>query len=230
MIIKVCGMTEGKNIRQVETAGAEWMGFVFYPPSPRYARHIPDYLPERARRVGVFVDASTESIMETVRQWGLHLVQLHGQEMPAQCLEIRKKGTKVIKAFSVRNRETLETLSEYGETCDFFLFDTPCESHGGSGRRFDWTLLNAYQGHTPFLLGGGLNPESVGPLTRLSHPQWAGIDLNSGFELSPGIKDAEAVAGFIRDLRTAAGQSHEISPNLPDLSLSPISDSRKVKL
>ena len=197
MIIKVCGMTESKNIRQVEMTGAEWMGFIFYPPSPRYAGYVPDYLPERTRRVGVFVDASTEKIMETVGQWGLHLVQLHGNEQPAQCRTLRENGVEVIKAFSVKDSETLESSLAYEGTCDYFLFDTPCTGRGGSGRSFNWNILKAYQGHTPFLLSGGLNPKSLGTLARFTHPLWVGIDLNSGFEVRPGIKDPQTLAQFI---------------------------------
>lgn len=201
MIVKVCGMTGGKNVRMVEEAGAEWMGFIFYPLSPRFASRMPDYLPERAKRVGVFVNASAEDIASAVRRWKLDLVQLHGKESPAQCRDVRTLGVKIVKAFAIKSREDLAKVSGYAKACDCFLFDTPCAEYGGSGRRFDWSLLEAYRGDTPFLLSGGLNPESLGALSEFSHPQWAGIDLNSGFELKPGIKDAEAVGRFIRAFR-----------------------------
>lgn len=194
-------MTDGKNIRQVEKADVQWMGFIFYPPSPRYIRQKPDYLPETAGRVGVFVNAATEDILRTAREWGLQLIQLHGKEEPEQCGELRKKGLKVIKAFAVKAPETLHDIHRYEGCCDFFLFDTPCTGYGGSGQAFDWRLLETYRGGTPFLLSGGLNPESVRALSGFAHPQWAGIDLNSGFELSPGIKNAEALTKFIGEFR-----------------------------
>lgn len=206
MIVKVCGMTEAENIRQTERAGAGWIGFIFYPRSPRYVRRMPDYLPEHARRVGVFVNAPTETISDTARQWGLHLVQLHGKESPAQCLKLRKTGLGVIKAFSIADEQSFDTLPDYEETCDFFLFDTPCAAYGGSGRSFDWSLLAAYHGHTPFLLSGGLNPSSAEALAAFSHPQWAGIDLNSGFELAPGIKDTEKLAAFLKQILLTSKQ------------------------
>lgn len=202
MIIKVCGMTEGENIRQTESAGAEWIGFIFYPPSPRFASRMPDYLPEHARRVGVFVDTPTKDITEIARNWGLDLVQLHGKEPPAQCRELQEEGLEVIKAFSVRDRATLDDTAAYEDVCSYFLFDTPCTGYGGSGRSFNWNLTEHYQGCIPFLLGGGITPGSLGELAAFSHPQWAGIDLNSGFERVPGIKNPQAIARFVRMLGT----------------------------
>ena len=167
-------MTEGENIRQTESAGAEWIGFIFYPPSPRFASRMPDYLPEHARRVGVFVDTPTKDITEIARKWGLDLVQLHGKEPPAQCRELQEEGLEVIKAFSIRDRAT----------------------------SFNWNLTEHYQSRIPFLLGGGITPGSLGELAAFSHPQWAGIDLNSGFERVPGIKNPQAIAQFVRMLGT----------------------------
>lgn len=201
MIVKVCGMTDGENIRLIEQAGADWIGFIFYPPSPRFAREMPDYLPERARRVGVFVNASTDEIRNTAGKWKLDMVQLHGNELSGQCMSLRQHGLEVIKAFAVKKPEEMEMTVPYEGSCNYFLFDTPCTGYGGSGKAFDWSLLESYKGTTDFLLSGGLTVQSINALSGFSHPRWAGVDLNSGFELSPGIKDGEAVAGFVQQIR-----------------------------
>ena len=129
MIVKVCGMTDGENIRQAEKTDMQWMGFIFYPPSPRCVHRKPDYLPETVGRVGVFVDAATEAILQIADEWNLELVQLHGKETPEQCSTLRKSGLKTIKAFSVGSREALHSVAPYENSCDFFLFDTPCTEH-----------------------------------------------------------------------------------------------------
>lgn len=197
MIVKVCGMIHARNIRDVEAAGADWMGFVCFPGSPRCVTGIPDYLPRRARRVGVFVDEAFDAILSRVRSLGLAAVQLHGGEPPALCARLRAQGLLVVKAFALAGARGMAAVDEYAPVCDYFLFDTPCAGYGGSGRTFDWSLLSAYGGNVPFLLSGGLRPESLQALSRFSHPRWAGIDLNSGFETSPGVKDAAALADFI---------------------------------
>lgn len=201
MIVKVCGMTDGENIRLVERAGADWMGFIFYPASPRFAERMPGYLPEHAGRVGVFVNASTDEIRKTAGIWSLNMVQLHGNESPGQCLDLRRSGLKVIKAFAVKSPEGMEATAAYEDCCDYFLFDTPCTGYGGSGKAFDWSLLESYKGTIPFLLSGGLTLQSIGALSEFFHPRWVGVDLNSGFESAPGIKDAEAIARFVQRMK-----------------------------
>lgn len=197
MIVKVCGMVHARNIRDVEAAGADWMGFICYPRSPRCLSGVPACMPRRARRVGVFVDEAVGTILSRVRELGLDTVQLHGAEPPALCGLLRAQGLRVVKAFALRAPDDVAAVRDYASVCDYFLFDTPCAGHGGSGRTFDWSLLSAYEGDVPFLLSGGLRPESLQALSRFAHPRWAGIDLNSGFETSPGVKDAAALADFI---------------------------------
>lgn len=197
MIVKVCGMRDAENIRQVEQTGADWMGFIDYERSPRYLAGIPDYLPESISKVGVFVQASLPHIQERIAAWRLDFVQLHGQESPAFCRQLRQTGVKVIKAFSLRGPEDLQVTDDYLRDCDYFLFDTPCASYGGSGKTFDWALLTHYQGPVPFLLSGGLKPNSLTALSTFHHPRWIGIDLNSGFEQAPGLKDVHALSAFI---------------------------------
>ena len=206
MIVKVCGMREAENIRAVEQAGADWMGFIFYAPSPRCllrdqgeAERVrlmitaSDFHP---KRVGVFVNQSQEEIMEVAQQYRLDYLQLHGHESPDFCYALQKRGYALIKAFSIATAEDLAHTADYAGRVDYFLFDTKCAGYGGSGQRFDWSLLQDYQGETPFLLSGGIRPEMAADLQRFHHPRWAGIDLNSGFESAPGVKQAETLRSF----------------------------------
>ena len=197
MIVKVCGMRDAENIRQVERTGADWIGFIDYERSPRYLAGIPAYLPTSVQRVGVFVQAPWVRIQDRIARWKLDIVQLHGKESPDFCRQLRQTGVKVIKAFSLRCPEDLQVTDDYADCCDYFLFDTPCEGYGGAGKAFDWELLAHYRGTLPFLLSGGLNPGSLEALSAFHHPRWVGIDLNSGFERAPGMKEVDSLATFI---------------------------------
>lgn len=195
-IVKVCGMTQGDNIREVEALGIDLMGFIFYEKSPRCVRQKPDYLPVHAQRVGVFVNASLEEMVEKAASFGLTHIQLHGNESPLQCEQLKEAGFKVIKAFSIASEADLKVTTNYHEVCDYFLFDTKTPAFGGSGQSFDWDILSHYTGATPFLLSGGIGLESVEALNRFSHPALAGYDLNSKFEVAPGIKEIGKIQKF----------------------------------
>lgn len=201
MIVKVCGMRDADNIRQVEECGADWMGFIFFSRSPRFVADVPKYLPSKQKRMGVFVNASYDDIKAHVAAYGLDAVQLHGAETPDLCMRLHDDGLTVVKAFSLRSAADVQQTDGYAGACDYFLFDTPTATYGGSGRMFDWSLLAAYQGSTPFLLSGGLAPDSLDALAAFSHPQWAGIDLNSGFETQPALKNPQALKSFISKFR-----------------------------
>lgn len=201
MIVKVCGLRDPDNIRAIEQTGTDWMGFVFFPPSARYVAEVPDYLPERCKRVGVFVNESTGLILQKAKAFGLHYVQLHGKETPEQCRLLKTAGTGLIKAFSISGEQDLQPVAGYAPFCDYFLFDTACPGHGGSGKAFDWKILDTYRENTPFLLSGGISPDSIEALMRFGHPRWAGIDLNSGFETAPAQKDASLIHTFIQQLK-----------------------------
>ncbi len=202
MIVKVCGMRESENIRAVEQTGADWMGFIFYPPSPRFVRKHPGYLPVACKRVGVFVDEDTTFILRKVEDFGLHFVQLHGRETPRQCAELKEKGVHVIKTFSISTETDLLPVEAYEGLCDYFLFDTACAGRGGSGKTFRWNILACYRARTPFLLSGGIRPTSLEALSRFRHEYWAGIDLNSGFETAPARKDAVSLHAFIKQIKS----------------------------
>lgn len=198
MIIKVCGMRHPENISRLSQLAIDWMGFIFYEKSPRYIgiekiKTESDSL----KRVGVFVNAPYEQLLEKAAIYQLDFLQLHGNETPELCQALRKQGFSVIKAFSVSSETDLEKTKEYENCTDFFLFDTKCAGYGGSGRQFDWSILSSYQGKTPFLLSGGIHPESAEAIKNFTHPQFTGIDLNSGFEIEPGLKDVGQLEVFL---------------------------------
>ena len=187
MIIKVCGMREPENIRAIENTGADWIGFICYERSPRFVADTPAYLPRHAKRVGVFVNAGFDTITARAEALRLDYVQLHGTESPELCLELRCHGFHLIKAFAPRTPADLEQTIPYLPLCDYLLFDTPSAGHGGSGK-----------------VSGGIRPESLNDLLAFRHPRWAGIDLNSGFETAPGIKDAEKLKTFIERINNVS--------------------------
>ena len=201
MIVKVCGIRDGDNIRALEKLNIDWMGFIFYPGSPRYVPDMNEYIDViqscSKSRVGVFVNEESAEIVRKVAKYGLHYIQLHGDESPGFCQRLREEGCTVIKAFSVSFGDDLLQTVEYEPFVDFFLFDTKSSQYGGTGKRFDWSVLEAYRGDTPFLLSGGIGVEHVNELLAFAHPLLAGIDLNSRFELLPAVKDIGLIEWFI---------------------------------
>lgn len=200
MIIKTCGMRDADNIRAVSELGIDWMGFIFWPPSSRYVSEKPSFLPTRQKRVGVFVDARIEEVKSKADEYALDLIQLHGSESPALCEWLKANSRQqLIKAFNIATQEDLQQTSPYEGLVDYFLFDTKAKMVGGNGTQFDWSVLSAYQGNTPFLLSGGIGPDDAEKVRNFHHPQLAGIDLNSRFELSPALKDIEKLKQFITE-------------------------------
>lgn len=215
-MIKVCGLRDGENIRQVAALGVDWIGLIFWPHSPRYVSMIPSnagIIPDRvsdigefkAKRVGVFVDPTAQDVITRVVNFQLDLIQLHGHETPTLIHNLRHtladiRPVKVIKAISVNSRDDITAYKDYADCVDYFLFDTKCKTVGGSGEQFDWSVLEAYDGDTPFLLSGGIGPDDAERVRRFHHPQCIGIDLNSRFESEPGFKDVAALRQFINQL------------------------------
>lgn len=200
LLVKVCGMREEDNIRAIEALGIDMMGFIFYPKSPRFVEKRPNYLPERCKRVGVFVNDTLEKIERTVDEYGLYYVQLHGNESADFCRQLRKLNIHLIKTFSIEKEKDFERIVDYENLCDYFLFDTKTTSYGGAGKVFDWNLLRCYNGKTPFLLSGGIGTDELPLLKNLNHPLLAGLDLNSKFEISPAVKDEKKVHYFLDTL------------------------------
>ena len=190
-----------RNIREAEQAGVDWMGFICYPRSPRFVARRPRLSATGSvRRIGVFVNARQEEIMRRADELGLHGIQLHGSETPELCRHIQATGLQVIK----RCRKLDERTRLHGSLCRLLrLFSV---RHAQSkprrfGRTFDWQLLDEYQGRVSFLLSGGLTPASLPDLLRFHHPRWAGIDLNSGFETAPAVKNCTVLSTFIHELK-----------------------------
>ena len=289
-LIKVCGMRDAQNIREVAALGVNLIGLIFYPKSPRYVESIssdagifPDYsslTPQPLSKgegsdmldkqlkaeetkgetrnkqpvsaqlkstqskapfnkvttplslgegqggeavhggeavqggeaaipkfVGVFVNDMPQNIVTAVYNYHLSYVQLHGDESPVMIDNLRRTlvpdivpQIKIIKAISVSSAEDLKRCEQYEGHVDLFLFDTKCKGYGGSGQKYDWSVLEAYTGHTPFLLSGGIGPDDIDRLRDFHHPQCVGIDLNSKFETAPGMKDVEMLKKFINSL------------------------------
>ncbi len=214
MLVKVCGMKYPDNMTALGALPVDMMGMIFYPPSSRFLDDAataafvadPENLPG-LRRVGVFVNAGIDEVLNRVHDYGLDYVQLHGTESPEYCAELLRiwsfstaRSAQLIKAFSVDRKFDFSDTAAYAPHCRYFVFDTKGEGFGGTGRQFDWGLLDAYRGRTPFLLSGGIAPDSAPAIRRLHHPQLAGVDINSRFEEEPGKKDIPAIAAFLQAL------------------------------
>ena len=159
-------------------------------------------------RVGVFVDDMVQNIVTRVVNYHLDYVQLHGNEPREMCENLRltldpdiRPGIKIIKAISVSDASDIQKYKEYVGAVDLFLFDTKCKTVGGSGQQFDWQVLEQYDGEVPFLLSGGIGPEDASRLHAFHHPKCIGIDLNSRFEIEPGVKDVEKLKGFLNAMQ-----------------------------
>lgn len=198
-------MREADNIRQVEALGIDWLGFIFWPKSSRFVHERPAYLPANAKRVGVFVDADIEVVRETAAAYCLDIIQLHGKESPAYIKHLRSLCSDhvavIVKAFNIATPEDLEKTEAYEGITDYFLFDTKAKMVGGNGTQFDWTVLNDYQGNTPFILSGGIGPDDAEKVKAFHHPMLAGIDLNSRFETVPAHKDVNLLRTFIETIK-----------------------------
>ncbi len=202
LLVKVCGMTDGENIRQVEALGIDFIGFVFYPRSPRFICQAPDYLPRYAQRIGVFVNETKENVLTYTDRFGLDYIQLHGNESPLYCRSLHENhGLKIIKTFHLATPSDVTVTEAYHGVCNYFLFEYKTLQLGGTGQQFDWNLLRHYSGHTPFFLSGGINTGSASAIKQFHHPKLAGIDLNSRFETTPGMKDVKLLQQFLKELK-----------------------------
>ena len=214
MIVKVCGMRDPNNIRQVDALpGVDWMGFIFWQKSKRYVSEPPKNMPTNKKCVGVFVDEDMEQVKRMAREYALDIIQLHGHESPDYCQQLRE--WKVIKAFNIATPSDLESTKPYEGIADYFLFDTKGKSVGGNGEKFDWSVLNNYEGKTPFLLSGGIGPDDAERINAFHHPQLAGIDLNSGFETSPAMKDPALLRTFLQIVKSSINPLNPFTPFNP---------------
>lgn len=193
-------MRDSENIRAIEQTKADLMGFIFHPKSPRFVASLPEYMPKKQKRVGVFVNASLEQILAKAQKFSLEYIQLHGDEPPAFCSELKNRGLKVIRSQRIANADDIIRAESYN-MADLMIFDTKTELYGGSGKKFNWQLLEDYKGCVPFLLSGGIRSDTFEEIKAFFHPQFAGIDLNSGFEISPALKDVGKLNNFIEKIK-----------------------------
>jgi|SRR6185312_2276481 len=199
MKIKVCGLKYPDNINEVAALQPDYVGFIFYPQSPRFAGEF-EMVDVPAIKTGVFVNESAERIGDAIARYKLGAIQLHGSEGPEFCEQFKGKVT-VIKAFGVDENFDFEQLNEFEDSVDYFLFDTKTSKHGGSGQTFNWNLLDQYKLSVPFLLSGGLSLDNLEEVKKIRHPQFYGVDLNSRFEIEPGLKDIDKLTKAFKILR-----------------------------
>jgi phosphoribosylanthranilate isomerase len=205
MKLKVCGITMLEQLQQLEQLGADYAGMIFFEGSKRYMGDKLSGSSEAIRKtsikkVGVFVNTELEVIEQAIKDYGLYAVQLHGDETDEFCLELMDKA-KVIKVFRIAAEASIDALVDpFQAACHYFLFDTDTVSFGGSGKQFDWALLERAAIGKPFFLSGGIGPNEVEKIKIFQHPYLYAIDVNSRFEVEPGVKDMEGVKQFINDL------------------------------
>lgn len=192
--IKICGLRHPENIQDVLALRPDYVGFIFHPSSKRFVGKLDaTWVSQLAgvKKVGVFVDAGIDDVTNAVRSYNFQTVQLHGDESPAYCAALKNLGIPLIKAFGINEQFDWLTLSSYEDYVDYYLFDTKSPIYGGTGMQFDWTLLNGYKANKPFFLSGGIGAENIQEAWKLNDSRLYALDLNSKFEIEPGIKDIE---------------------------------------
>lgn len=203
-------MKEAGNIAGVVELQPDYMGFIFYKGSKRFVADLPvtilEQIPEGIKATGVFVNEDLGTVIRTAKEYKLAALQLHGSESPDYLRQIKQAlpGIELIKAFGVNNSFEFSELSGYTEEVDYFLFDTQTEGHGGSGKVFDWNLLARYTGTKPYFLSGGIGLEQAAALKLIDDERLYAVDINSRFELEPGLKDLERLKEFKRILSGTA--------------------------
>ncbi len=203
-------MRDSENIEQLLALQPGYMGFIFYGKSPRDAEDVLDHevlrkFPEQTKKVGVFVNADLGFVKEKVKAYGLDYVQLHGDESVEYVAELFAVGIKVIKVFSIGAAFDFDELNTYNPFVNFFLFDTKGKARGGNGEVFNWEILKGYNQKVPFFLSGGIDLENIDSLKALEGMNIHAIDVNSKFELTPGLKDIEKVKQLRSSLRAQRG-------------------------
>lgn len=208
MRVKICGITQQEQLVQLPATGATFAGLIFYPKSPRYVlRQMTTSQIKKennVNKVGVFVNTSVEDVLHMVDECRLHMVQLHGDETPRYCEKIADY-ISVVKAFRISDSDNIGwRIKDYMEVCDMFMFDTEGAGYGGTGKKFDWQKLHDVAVGKPYFLSGGIEPTDVEHLKTFSKlPEAKGlfaIDINSKFELLPGVKDMDSIKKFIQQL------------------------------
>jgi phosphoribosylanthranilate isomerase len=219
--LKVCGMKYKDNIEQVAALQPDYLGFIFYEKSARYfdSKNIPK-LPKSIKKVGVFVNEEIDKVLSIVKENKLEAVQLHGNESPEYCKQLKilvaecsksdnnnnvistplNHQIEIFKAFSVDDNFEFSKTEAYQKVCDYLLFDTKGKEYGGNGIKFNWQVLDNYKGALPFLLSGGISKVDALAINEISHKAFAGVDINSGFEIEPALKNIANIKEFKQNL------------------------------
>jgi len=203
MKLKVCGLRNDENIAEVLKLKPNYIGFILWEPSPRFTETPPTVeIPAGTEKVGVFVNAEQDYIRRMNDRFNFDLIQLHGSENPEYCQRLADEGFRVIKAFGVFDRFEFSILEHYKAACEFFLFDTKGKLPGGNGFAFNWNLLKKYETDVPYFLSGGISPEHA-PFLREAEGKLSAhaIDINSRFEVEPGLKDLAKLDPFVKAFR-----------------------------
>jgi phosphoribosylanthranilate isomerase len=206
MKLKVCGLNNQQNILDISKIKPDFIGFIFYPKSKRYIANAItaqqfESMPHYVNRVGVFVNEDINVVEKNYKQYNLDYVQLHGNEDQRYCIKLYLKKIPVIKAFSIDTDFNFQNLGSYSPFCSFFLFDTKGDSPGGNGIKFNWDLLKQYNLNIPIFLSGGISPNDIDLIKEMNHEMIYGIDINSKFEIEPGLKNVEEVEKFKNELK-----------------------------
>ncbi len=199
-------MRESNNLASLVELQPDFVGFIFFDKSPRFVGEQLDEaqlksIPRNTKKVGVFVNANPDYILKTVKKYDLQFIQLHGSEDPIFCKSLKNKGINIIKAFALDEAFNFSSLNNFKPHCDFFLFDTKGQSPGGNGFAFDWAMLANYDNEKPFFLSGGLSLENIEQATKLEGLKIYGFDINSKFELEPGLKDIGKIEQLLEIVR-----------------------------
>jgi phosphoribosylanthranilate isomerase len=203
--IKVCGIKSPLNRESLEELPIDYLGFNFYKESPRYMGDLDEtdlqkLLSTTKYRTAIFVNAQVDKVISTALGLNLTHIQLHGSETPGECEKIRKKGLKVIRSFAVHPEFDFSLCRDFADVSDLFLFDTRGKWPGGTGEKFNWNILGKYELEVPFFLSGGISPGDEEVISGFGHPSFYGVDLNSGFEDLPGIKNLRKLQSFLENL------------------------------
>jgi len=200
-------MRDKSNIRDLVKVHPDYIGFIFYSGSERFVGNnfnlrILNYIPESINKVGVFVKAGKDYILEKTDIFGLNLIQLHGGESPEFCRELSHNGIPVIKVFSINEGFDFNSINPFKPFCKYFMFDTECKTYGGSSRKFDWDSLSQYDNEKPVFLSGGIGPGDADSIKELNNLNIHAVDINSRFEKEPGLKDISKIAKFIKKIKS----------------------------
>lgn len=201
-------MREAENVRSISYLNPDYMGFIFYAGSPRNSigidKEIVKSLSNDVTPVGVFVNSNLKDLFELTEYYDISTLQLHGNESPEYCQELKTNGFQIIKAISIPENacdDIFNDLDKYSGKVDMFLFDTKGKSQGGNGFKFDWEILNSYKGNIPYILSGGIEKDDADYMSKSLPDKCVGVDINSKFEISPGLKDVKLVKLFIEGIR-----------------------------